>query len=209
LGRLFRYDYQNGLKTELLIIMTPHIVRNQADAERVKRTEAGRMSWCLSDVVKVHSEAGLRNRSDDWLDREIPTIYPDMDPIGAATGAPAGPHENVPTPNGQPTPANRGVPPQLRFPPPPRARGTPMSSTGRPPAPVRQTANRAPPQTAAQVPLVASSDRLRLRPATSTPATPDGPPAAAAPSPMSSRRRQAPPPPVQQLQYESPLPAAQ
>ncbi|MGH7137781.1 MAG: type II secretion system protein GspD, partial [Pirellulales bacterium] len=107
IGRLFRYDYQNGQKTELLVIMTPHIIRNEADAERLKRIEAGRISWCLSDVQKIHGEANLRGRGDDWLDKEIPTIYPDADPIGAAVpeGVPAPPGRpatGVPVPPGQP-----------------------------------------------------------------------------------------------------------
>lgn len=82
LGRFFRYDYQSGRKTELLIIMTPHIIRNQADADLVKITEAARMSWCLADVQKIHGDGGLRNRGDAWSDSETPTIYPDMDPAG-------------------------------------------------------------------------------------------------------------------------------
>ena len=44
-----RHDDQ---RTELLIIMTPHIVRNEADADAIKRAEAARMSWCLGDVVE-------------------------------------------------------------------------------------------------------------------------------------------------------------
>ena len=105
-GRLFRYDYQNYAKAELLVIMTPHIVRNEGDADRVKRIEAGRISWCLSDVRKMHGEAGLRNKTDDWLDSEVPTIYPDMDPTGGTMGA-----EQVPPPPGMP---NRPAPPAQR-----------------------------------------------------------------------------------------------
>jgi general secretion pathway protein D len=121
IGRLFRYDYQNGKKSELLIIMTPHVVRNQFDAEKLKRTEAGRISWCLADVRKIHGEAGLRNRGDEWLDHEIPTIYPDMDPTGrmapdgevipAPPAMPAGPRGF--SPGGQPI---RSQPPQAMRP---------------------------------------------------------------------------------------------
>jgi general secretion pathway protein D len=191
LGRLFRYDYQSGNKTELLIIMTPHIVRNQADAERLKRFEAGRISWCLSDVVKIHGEAGLRNRSDEWLDREIPTVYPDMDPTGAAAGAP----EAVPLPPGQRIPSK--APPRLQFPGPVRPGGPPTSKVG----PVRSPG----PQT----PQLAGRNQIQMR--TSAPAPTSAPPrqaVATAPgvgqtTPVVSHRRQ-PPPPVRQLQYESP-----
>jgi hypothetical protein len=210
LGRLFRYDYQSGNKTELLIIMTPHIVRNQADAERLKRFEAGRISWCLSDVVKVHGEAGLRNRSDEWLDREIPTVYPDMDPTGAGAGAP----EPVPLPAGQPM-QRKMAPPRLQFPGPvPGPGGPPMSQAGS----VKSTGP--------QAPQIAGGNQLRLRTAAPapTPARPPMqaaamqaaamqaaamqaaamPPAVGAATPMASHRRQPPPPAVRQLQFESP-----
>jgi general secretion pathway protein D len=192
LGRLFRYDYQNGNKTELLIIMTPHVIRNQADAERLKRFEAGRISWCLSDVVKLHGEAGLRNRHDEWRDNEIPTIYPDMDPTGAAAEGP----EPLPTPTGQPA-QPRMAPPRLQYPGQAPPAGPPMSKT----APVKSTGPR-PPQ-------IASRNQLRLRgPAPAPTPAPQmqtaAMPPANAPTPVVSHRRQPPPPGVQQLQFESP-----
>ncbi|MCS7304470.1 MAG: hypothetical protein NZ602_05110 [Thermoguttaceae bacterium] len=79
-GNLFRYDYVAGKRTELLIIMTPHIVNNEQDADRVRQLEAARMSWCLGDVVAIHGDAGLRGRSDDWGDDEVPTVYPVLSP---------------------------------------------------------------------------------------------------------------------------------
>ena len=39
LGHLFRYDSTSS-RTELLIIMTPHIVKNEADADVIRRAEA-------------------------------------------------------------------------------------------------------------------------------------------------------------------------
>jgi len=95
LGHLFRYDSTVNSKRELLIIMTPHIVKNEADADKIRRTEAARMSWCLSDVTRIHGEAGLRQRTDAWADSEVTTIYPDgkipsaevpLEPIPAPPG---------------------------------------------------------------------------------------------------------------------------
>jgi len=91
LGNLFRYDNVTGRRTELLIIMTPRIVRNEHDAEVIKQTEAARMSWCLADVVKLHGEAGLRGRKDEWTDAETTVVYPDLMPTAP------GP-EAIPTP---------------------------------------------------------------------------------------------------------------
>ena len=94
LGHLFRYDNETVVKTELLIILTPHVVRNEADADKIKQAEAARMNWCLSDIRKMHGDSGLRFRNDDWADTEVPIVYPDMNPLGA---------ELVPTPAGSPS----------------------------------------------------------------------------------------------------------
>jgi type II secretory pathway component GspD/PulD (secretin) len=53
-GAAFRYRSQQKTKTELLILLTPHVIRSPADAERVFLTEAGRMSWTLADVQAMH-----------------------------------------------------------------------------------------------------------------------------------------------------------
>ncbi len=82
LGNLFRYDNVVNQRDELLIIMTPRIVRTEQDAELVKQVEASRMNWCLADVIKLHGPSGLRGRNADWTDAETPVIYPDLDPTG-------------------------------------------------------------------------------------------------------------------------------
>ena len=78
IGDLFRFDSVAERRTELLIIMTPHIIENPEDAEIIKQVESARMSWCLSDVIDIHGQVGLRSRSDEWADHETTTIYPDM-----------------------------------------------------------------------------------------------------------------------------------
>ncbi len=79
-GRLFRYDGMVRRKTELLIIMTPHVVRSQEDADRIRRLEAARMHWCLADVGRLHDIHDLRSRHDEWSDAETIVIYPDGQP---------------------------------------------------------------------------------------------------------------------------------
>jgi type II secretory pathway component GspD/PulD (secretin) len=101
LGNFFRYDATSKERDELLIIMTPHIVRTESDMDLIKQAEAARMSWCLSDVTALHGEAGLRNRSDAWSDSEVPTVYPDGSPPGASK--PSG-LELLPTPQAIPDP---------------------------------------------------------------------------------------------------------
>lgn len=82
LGRLFRYDSATEERTELLIIMTPHIVKTEADADWIKQVESDRMSWCLADVVEIHGDAGLSGGNGLWGPAMPPPIYPDVHPDG-------------------------------------------------------------------------------------------------------------------------------
>jgi general secretion pathway protein D len=84
LGRLFRYDGVTDQRDELLIIMTPHVIRPGKDgiarADELKKIEAARMNWCLSDVIALTDDYSLRPRSGDWPDKEMEVIYPDLNP---------------------------------------------------------------------------------------------------------------------------------
>ena len=60
-GKLFQYQFNRAKRSELLIILTPRIVRNVSDMEEVKRIEAARMSWCLGSVTKLHGDIGTYN----------------------------------------------------------------------------------------------------------------------------------------------------
>jgi type II secretory pathway component GspD/PulD (secretin) len=106
LGDLFRYDGVSEGRNELLIIMTPRVVRNYLDTEMIKQVEASRMSWVLSDVIALHGPSGLRGRGDAWTDAECEVIYPTHVP---ADGEMVLPLEGQP----QPSPAQ---PPSIEFP---------------------------------------------------------------------------------------------
>jgi type II secretion system protein D len=82
LGMLFRYDSHDKERNEMLIILTPHIVRSPEDAERVRQMEASRMNWCLCDVNQVHGPAGFSNKPES---QAAPIIYPDANPRGILT----------------------------------------------------------------------------------------------------------------------------
>ncbi len=94
-GRLFRYDAMQTRRTELLIIMTPHIVQNEADVERIKQIESARINWCLRDVMELHDANGLQARGCQppapW---EVRIRYPHME----TTSAEPTPAEVIPTP---------------------------------------------------------------------------------------------------------------
>jgi type II secretion system protein D len=61
IGAAFRYRTENRERRELLILLTPRIVRNRIEAERVKREEAAKMSWFLGDVEMIHGPLGLED----------------------------------------------------------------------------------------------------------------------------------------------------
>jgi type II secretion system protein D len=84
LGRLFRYDAFESERTELLIVMTPHIIDDDEDYEVVKLFESQRMTWCLSDVIEIHGDVGLAGGPCLFCEDGVPTLYPDLDPTAAS-----------------------------------------------------------------------------------------------------------------------------
>lgn len=116
LGNMFRYDNVTAERTELLIIMTPHVVRTEADVQRTRQIESARMSWCLGDVKQLHGNAGLQNRFDDWADNETMVIYPD----GVAPETLPEPVDQmpIPAPTMEPPPPPNPIPPEPFLPPP-------------------------------------------------------------------------------------------
>jgi hypothetical protein len=59
IGAAFRYRTQVRQKTELMVILTPHIVRSQEDMDKVMCEEARRMNWIVSDIKKIHATPDL------------------------------------------------------------------------------------------------------------------------------------------------------
>ncbi len=90
LGDLFRYDAVTEQRSELLIILTPRVIRTEQDAEMIKQVESSRMSWVLCDVVSLHGPAGLRSRCDEWTESDSESVYPTHIPMeGELTPTPA------------------------------------------------------------------------------------------------------------------------
>lgn len=88
-GRLFRYDYMRTIRTELLIIMTPHIITTDADVERIKQIESARMDWCLRDVMMLHDASGLSARGCQPLPPwAVPIQHPQMETPATSELAP-------------------------------------------------------------------------------------------------------------------------
>jgi len=84
---LFSYDLNQMLRTELVIILTPHVVRSQGDMERLKQAEFARMSWCEADIFEVHGNIypGTDVALDCMKQEYGEVVYPDTDPRGTST----------------------------------------------------------------------------------------------------------------------------
>ncbi len=54
LGALFRYRQQQVIRQELLVIMTPHIIRSEVDQARILAEETARMHSCFPDYARLH-----------------------------------------------------------------------------------------------------------------------------------------------------------
>jgi type II secretory pathway component GspD/PulD (secretin) len=82
LGNLFRFDGTKNSRKELLIILTPHVVRGPSEAEYIKQVETARMSWISCDTFNwMNTDTAMVGQMDSST---IPTIYPDQTP-GAAS----------------------------------------------------------------------------------------------------------------------------
>lgn len=78
LGKLFRYDQYRNRRTELLVILTPHVILGAGDAEYRKQVEMSRMSWVTSDVFDLLDDGAECYPPPN--DSGVEVIYPDATP---------------------------------------------------------------------------------------------------------------------------------
>ena len=151
-GAAFRYRTQAKNKTELLIILTPHIVRSKADADRILFEESRRMDWIVGDVLKTHGTSGMAPavptpaNVDGHMPLPLPPASPALVPPGASgPGCPPPAYQGgMPAPlnmapaDGGTLPAPRTMPPAAQgqvVPANPSSLLRPMPPTGGLPAP--------------------------------------------------------------------------
>lgn len=87
LGRLFRFDSTDIQRTELLIIMTPYVMRTDEHVAWLNMRESERMHWCLADVYNVHGQGSQFTSSQD-PGISTPVIFPDVTPAPEGLVAP-------------------------------------------------------------------------------------------------------------------------
>ncbi|MEZ6046154.1 MAG: type II and III secretion system protein [Planctomycetaceae bacterium] len=110
LGDLFRFDSRSVRRTELLIILTPYIVNNPQDMDRIKQIEEARMHWCAADVAAIHYDNAFCVDGNCDMDSQLQVIFPDENPRGDFFAPP--PIEMQPTPIPQTRP-NESIQPML------------------------------------------------------------------------------------------------
>jgi type II secretory pathway component GspD/PulD (secretin) len=200
-GSLFRYRQHDMERRETIFIVTPHVLRTEADRARVSAEMALKMNYNVKDVIAIqgHGADVLSGRNpfapapesqQPWCPPQgggyyVPGFYyPQGDPAAPApapapgTPAPAGqPAPQPMTPNGQQQPMPGGNPQQPMV---PNGQQQPMPG-GNPPmqsmAPVQPLAQQGYPAVAPIQPLVPQSypvPTAAAPPATFTPAAGPG-----------------------------------
>jgi type II secretory pathway component GspD/PulD (secretin) len=138
-GPLFSFTRDVDNRTELLIIMTPHVIQCDEEVDWFVFSESERMSWCASDVMELYGELQITARPGEWCKPdccETPVIFPDMNPMGLCAN-PAYPTGAEPIPGRPqglllpPPTAEPGVSPPLAEPEPDDQAGAPVPRAAR------------------------------------------------------------------------------
>ncbi len=125
LGQLFRYDTKTTIRTELLIFLTPRVIRNDADDEVLKQIETERLHFMLDEAESIHGPIlSTPPAAGDGLLQQVPPITgpgavpPAPGVVPPVTPPPAGVRQGQPTapelppmaPGAMPAPAPGAVP---------------------------------------------------------------------------------------------------
>ena len=124
IGTAFRYREQYKVRQELLVILTPHVVRNRLEADRVLAMESARMSWLVGDVIKAHGPSGMQPilPPPGDVDGTIPTeptkkrLFPNLFGPPGVNGAPSTtPPAGTGTPEAGRVPSGEEIPSRHRL----------------------------------------------------------------------------------------------
>ena len=148
IGAAFRYRTQAQERREILVVMTPRVIRNCLDSERLLIDEARKMSWKLKDVESICTGCQKAVAGPDavvgpdgpppgvlppnaWVQPDGGSPLPLPSPLPEAERAEPGTAKPIPPakPEPQPMPKKPPVPdlPKLPVPEPPKAPVSPAS----------------------------------------------------------------------------------
>ena len=109
LGLPFRYSLNQSQKRELLIFLTPRVIRTDADSELIKQVETARIHFMEQDAEEIHgpimsAPAPVAPFEETMLPpATVPPVIED-DPSVPTTQMPGGPSIGVPPPPEPPAP---------------------------------------------------------------------------------------------------------
>ncbi len=107
-GTAFRYDKSVQQRKELLIFLTPHVIKNSADNEMIKQIEACRLHWTECEAEEVHGP--IFGVPAELMDPVVAPNHFDSlsEPVAPVTPVtPTPPRPVIPNP---PAPAGEGAP---------------------------------------------------------------------------------------------------
>ncbi len=88
LGQLFRYDTKTTIRSELLIFLTPRVIRSDADDEVLKQIETERLHFMLDEAESIHGPILSTHPADGLLQQCPPLTMPQSQVPGAVPPAP-------------------------------------------------------------------------------------------------------------------------
>lgn len=106
IGHAFRFDSHTSKRTELLIFLTPRIIKNDGVNEMLKQVEAERLHYTESEAEAMHGP--LFAAPAPPSDGSVPPVYPPggmwSDPTRKSIPLPPAPTPNSTNPNAPPVP---------------------------------------------------------------------------------------------------------
>ena len=113
LGQLFRYDTKTTERKELLIFMTPRVIRSDADDETLKQIETDRLHFLLDEAESIHGPI-LSQPSADGLMQQCPPLTMPQSQLPSSVAPAPGVAPSMTAPPSTIRPSQQpGMPPEL------------------------------------------------------------------------------------------------
>jgi hypothetical protein len=98
IGQAFRYDQKTTTRTELLIFLTPRVIRDDADEELVKQVETERIHFLVDEAEAVHGPIlSTRPPALEACPPEGPPVAPLIPAPGSPLSRPLPPMPTLPS----------------------------------------------------------------------------------------------------------------
>jgi general secretion pathway protein D len=112
LGQLFRYDVKTTERKELLIFLTPRVIRSDADDESLKQIETDRLHFLLDEAESIHGPILSQPSADGLMQQCPPLTIPQSQLPSSVPPAPGVAPSTMPPASARPS-QQPGLPPEL------------------------------------------------------------------------------------------------